>query len=276
LDSAPLDARPTVEELDMADDMAVPEDHGEQRSACRPLLLDDLRQGESDLRLAFRDVASHTAETGATLISPAQTSEALYVLRRGWACRARWLPDGRCTIADVYLPGDYIGLEATLRERPTETVLALQPVILQAIEASALPGLLERRPTAVYLAWLIGETQRRAERRADWIARFEARERLAAMLLDLHDRLRDRESISAGGFSMPLTQQQIGDHLGLTVVHVNRTLRRLREEGIVTVDNHVVMIHDFERLRLLANGELRDASGGGGTASTSVAARLST
>ena len=55
-------------------------------------------------------------------------------------------------------------------------------------------------------------------------------------------------------FNVPLTQEQMADHLGLTLVHVNRTLGRLREERIVLVDRQVVIIMDLDRLRDAARG----------------------
>ena len=68
------------------------------------------------------------------------------------------------------------------------------------------------------------------------------------------DRLRHRDLINRPTFNLPLTQEQIADHLGLTLVHINRTLRRLREEKIVLVERQVVIIQDIERLRELAQG----------------------
>ena len=74
------------------------------------------------------------------------------------------------------------------------------------------------------------------------------------MLLSIHDRLRHRGFILRPTFNLPLTQEQIADHLGLTLVHVNRTLRRLREEKILFLDRHVVIISDIDRARDLAEG----------------------
>jgi DNA-binding transcriptional regulator LsrR (DeoR family) len=74
------------------------------------------------------------------------------------------------------------------------------------------------------------------------------------LLLDLYDRLRRHGLISRMTYNLPLTQEQMADHLGLTLVHVNRTLRRLREERIVLVDRQVVIIMDLERLREFAQG----------------------
>jgi CRP/FNR family transcriptional regulator len=224
------------------------------RALCRPVLFEDLARGERELRLAFREAPTRIAPTKAVLISPEHPSN-LHALRRGWACRIREWADGRSAITEIYVPGDVIGAEAALRDRPSDTVVIHQPAHIQTIEAAALPRLLGRSSTATYLAWLLAEGQQRAERRADWIARFEAHERLAAMLLDLYERLRRRELVTHYSYNLPLTQQQIGDHLGLTVVHVNRMVRLLREEKIVNLDRQVVMIRDLRRLRLLASGE---------------------
>src|SRR5436305_1968420 len=65
---------------------------------------------------------------------------------------------------------------------------------------------------------------------------------------------RDMPLIRRMTYNLPLTQEQIADHLGLTLVHVNRTLRRLREERIVLVDRQVVIIMNLERLREFAQG----------------------
>ncbi|MDB5406483.1 MAG: Crp/Fnr family transcriptional regulator [Rhodospirillales bacterium] len=232
-----------------------------ERPRCRPALYEDLAQGARELRQMFGEAPSRIAPAGAILIAPERPSQSLYVLRRGWACRTREWPDGRRVIPEIYVPGDLIGFESALRTRPADEVVAIQSVTLQAVDADVVSGLLAQRTTATYLAWLIGEAQRRAEARADRLARFDAQERLAEMLVDLHERLRRRELVTAGSFNLPLTQQQMADHLGLTVVHVNRTLRLLREEKIAIVDRHVVMLRDMARLRQLARQEKSSATG---------------
>src|SRR2546430_12919513 len=94
----------------------------------------------------------------------------------------------------------------------------------------------------------------RGDRLATSIGRLDARGRICVLLLDLYDRLRRHGLISRMTYNLPLTQEQIADHLGLTLVHVNRTLRRLREERIVLVDRQVVIIMKLERLRQFAQG----------------------
>jgi CRP/FNR family transcriptional regulator, anaerobic regulatory protein len=70
----------------------------------------------------------------------------------------------------------------------------------------------------------------------------------------IHDRLRRRGLTSDLSFNLHLTQEQLADHRGLTLVHVNRTLRRMREDRLVIVDRQVVIIMDLEGLRELVRG----------------------
>jgi CRP/FNR family transcriptional regulator len=247
---------------------------GLDRTRCRPALYEGLAEGERELRQMFREAPSRIAPTGTVLSAPERPNQALFVVRRGWACRVREWPDGRRVIPEIYVPGDLIGFGTALRTRPADEVVAIQPVTVQALDADSVSGLLARPSTATYLAWLISEAQQRAERRADRLARFDAQERLAEMLVDLHERLRRRELATAGSFNLPLTQQQIADHLGLTVVHVNRTLRLLREEKIAIVDKHVVMIRDMARLRRLASREMSGAARSEAPTIEAVAERL--
>ena len=122
--------------------------------------------------------------------------------------------------------------------------------------------LMADRPTALYVAWLLGQRQRRADRLLAAITGLSARGRLAMMMLDFYARLRRRRLITGSMYNLPLTQLQIGNYLGLTVVHINRTVRSLRDEQIVTLEKNFVTILDFERLTVLAESR--------GTASSSA------
>jgi CRP-like cAMP-binding protein len=119
---------------------------------------------------------------------------------------------------------------------------------------AALRELIADSSVAMFILAQLAEQHWRSDRLAASIGRLDAHARLCVLLLDIHDRLRHRGLINRPTFNLPLTQEQIADHLGLTLVHVNRTLRRLREEKIVLVDRQVVIIQDIERLRELAQG----------------------
>jgi CRP-like cAMP-binding protein len=107
------------------------------------------------------------------------------------------------------------------------------------------------QPIALHILALIAEARWRGDRLAASLGRLDAHARICLMLLDIYERLRRRELINRPNFNLPFTQEQIADHLGLTLVHVNRTLRRLREERLVLVDRQVVIIKDLDRLRAL-------------------------
>jgi CRP-like cAMP-binding protein len=123
-----------------------------------------------------------------------------------------------------------------------------------ALAPPAFRALLSQPQSALRIMALVVQVKQRVERVAAMIGRFDAHARLCTLLLDIHDRLRRRELISAPTYALPLTQEQIADHLGLTLVHVNRTLRRLRQEGLIMIDRQVVTITDPDRVRMLTHG----------------------
>lgn len=223
-----------------------------RRPAGRPEFDQRVEEGRRTLNAAFARSAAHRMTAGRIVLGPEAASDLVYRLSCGWAYRAVEWPGGRRAIVDIYLPGDIIGLEAAVSERPACEVVALTALGVQAIDTSALAELMASPPAAAAVFSLLAEQQRRIDRLAAALARRDAHERLALMLIDLYDRLRRQDLIVCASYALPLTQQQIGDHLGLTLVHVNRVLRSLREQRIVSVDRHVVTIRDLDRLRQLA------------------------
>jgi CRP-like cAMP-binding protein len=133
-----------------------------------------------------------------------------------------------------------------------EDIYAANRVGYHLLGAAALRDLLAEHSVAMFVLAQIAEQRWRSDRLAASIGRLDAYARLCVLLLDIYERLRHRELINRPTFNLPLTQEQLADHLGLTLVHVNRTLRRLREEKIVLVDRQVVIIQDMERMRALA------------------------
>lgn len=159
----------------------------------------------------------------------------IYNLRTGWACQFRDLSDSRRVIVDLYLPGDIIGLDTVLLTRPLEEVLTLTAVTMGMVDAEdALLDLMADRPTALYTAWLLGQRQRRADRVLAAISSLDAAGRLAAMVLDVYTRLQRRRLITGSTYRLPVSQVQIACYLGLTVVHVSRVFRSMRDAGIAT------------------------------------------
>jgi CRP/FNR family transcriptional regulator len=213
----------------------------------------DLLTGERLLWRAFGESPSRNMGRGAPLLSAREPG--VLLIERGLAYRSCLLPDGRQSILDILIMGDIAGLEhVVMAPRLDYETVAASQVSGRYLEPAKLEELLSDRSACVRLMALFAEAGRRMERLAATFGRFDARQRIAALLLDLYDRHRRRELISRTSFSLPLTQGQVADYLGLTFVHVNRTLRRLREEGLVIFDRRVVIIQDLDRLRGLVGG----------------------
>lgn len=218
----------------------------------RPRLAENLLQGARKLHAASLSAPLRSVGSGTVLIRPDRPSDGLFHLYRGWATRTRYWTDGRRAILSIYVPGDVIGIESALLDRAPDEVVTVSPAMIHTIDAGTVANLMTSPPTATYIAWLISEAQRRGDGVAGAIGRLDARERLALMLLDFHERLRRRNLASPSSYVLPLTQQHIADHLGLTIVHINRTLHWFRAERIVDIEKHIVTIRDLDRLRQIA------------------------
>ena len=154
----------------------------------------------------------------------------------GWACRSRNLSDGRRQILMFLLPGDGIGVcsEASPREQAGTTAITTvntvdaQPVA-DAIAHDECPGLKSAHAAVCALeeASLLNHIVR--------LGRQTAYERTAHLFLELHWRLRLSGLTDGDRFAMPLTQEVLADALGLSVVHVNRTLQQLRRDQLLEI-----------------------------------------
>jgi CRP-like cAMP-binding protein len=169
----------------------------------------------------------------------------------GWACRMRELGNGRRQIINFLLPGDSVGLRPYARFLAPAHVMALTPMrMIEAPEISIawrdrarVPGL----SAALDLAaaeeeyFLIGQTVR--------LGRQTAYERVAHLFMELDYRLSARGLSTNNSFSLPLTQEIVADAVGLSVVHVNRTLQQMRREGRIELTRGRLTLLDREALR---------------------------
>jgi CRP-like cAMP-binding protein len=161
------------------------------------------------------------------------------LMLEGWACRHHLLADGRRQILQFVLPGELIGFSAAA---PTPLdrgpVLALTRVVWADGAAlfnavGGMPAGLSGLAAAITRAEKIDQV-----RLIDHIVRLgrqSAYERMAHLLLELHERLSGAGRADGDSFPLPLTQEVIADALALSVVHVNRVLQRLRAERRIAV-----------------------------------------
>ena len=215
-------------------------------------LHDELELGRRGLSARLRASPPCFLKAGEPLAAAGRSGNAVHHLIEGWACRFHSFSDGHQAIADVYLPGDIIGLDTISRTRGLDGVIALTSIVSETLDGEQALELMTRRSIAIYIFWLLGQRQRRTERHLAGISGLDARGRMATMALDFYTRLSRKRLITGSSYSLPLTQHHIAAYLGLTVAHVNRVLRFLRDEQIVTLERHCMTILSLKQLKTLA------------------------
>jgi CRP-like cAMP-binding protein len=172
-----------------------------------------------------------------------------YVMLDGWAIRHRTLPDGRRQVINFVLPGDFVGLYANLFQVADHTVTTLTPATVAAVELDAIVDMFRGFPKiAAAVAWSGAREESMIAERLLSLGRRTAFERMAHLLVELLRRLRSIGQAVDQQFILPVTQEILADALGLSLVHVNRTLRRLRESGLIELDGQKVVVRDVGRL----------------------------
>jgi CRP-like cAMP-binding protein len=171
------------------------------------------------------------------------------VVVSGWIAETRILPDGRRQIFSFLLPGDV----AVVGSQSNIGCCGL--VALTRVEIADTAGLMSGEQAERVSRSLREAVRRREDRLFDQIVRIgrlTSKERLLNLLLELHDRLEVVGLVKDGGFRIPLTQENFADALGLSVVHINRTVQQLRREGLVTFGRGTVTLHQPGRLSAAA------------------------
>jgi len=196
-----------------------------------------------------------TAEAGRELQVAGSPLSRPKMILSGWVGLARFLDDGRRQFMDLHIAGDFTAFRLQSDAHAQAYAICLTPVqyvevaeILHGVNAQPglYPGLLAKMRAS--------EEEQRA-RLFDHIlrvGRMLAHERLAHFALELYRRHERVGLVTAQSFPMPLTQEVLGDVLGLSTVHINRTLQQLRREGLLKTANGRWQIPNIEALRAVA------------------------
>jgi CRP/FNR family transcriptional regulator len=207
--------------------------------------------GASVLQIA-RNCASERrfVPAGAELFAEGETSDNLYVVLDGWLFLHRILEDGRRQILDFSLPGAVLGYHACPDTPFTFSAEAITDAEVATIPISRVSDLLRRgSASALPLLEAANESLLGAFDTLTDVGRRTAREAVAHFLLRMGRRIRSLGGSNVNDpLSFPLNQEHIGDALGLTSVHVCRTLGKLRKDGLVDVGHGRLRIIDADAL----------------------------
>lgn len=216
-------------------------------SAFAPVEGDELAFIQSMKRAHFR------FDAGATVITNGQERADLYTLYSGWAYRFKSLPDGRRQILNFFLPGDLVGLQASMFTHATYDVVALTDIQVCVFSSSRLWDLFRAMPTLAFdVTWLGARSESLVDDNLTSVGARSAAGRVAALLVTLFERADTLQLVAEGSLEFPLTQQHIADALGLSLVHTNKTIARFKRSGLIELRGGRLAMSDRNALRRIA------------------------
>lgn len=167
----------------------------------------------------------------------------------GFACRYKLMPEGRRQIVALLVPGDFCDLHVAILGEMDHAIMTITPCTMVEIPRASILDLTYHHPRVTQALWwatLVDEGILR-----EWLAsagQRDAGKRMAHLFCELLVRLRQVGLADENSFAFPVTQIELGDILGITSVHVNRTLQELRTADLVDLTKRRVVIPDVQRL----------------------------
>jgi len=208
-------------------------------------------------RLALDDFESPSewVPAGSLISAEGETSKTVIILLDGFAYRHKDFRDGRRQIITLLMLGDICGASERLSGPASYGVRTLTRARIARIDIDRFGTMVDEHPAiaaALHKSALVDEAVLRA-----WIVNLgqrHAHERVAHLLCELAYRISDCGLLlTQDNFKFPLTQHELGSVLGLTSVHINRVLQRLRVEKLIEFRHGVVQLHDLNKLQALAD-----------------------
>jgi CRP-like cAMP-binding protein len=192
---------------------------------------------------------------GETLIHEGQTDAPLYTLLQGWAFRYKTLSDGRRQILSFLLAGDFIGVQQKMGDAAAHGVDTLTDATFCVFQRDSLWELHRRSPTMGFnITWLTAHEESLVDDTLLSVGRRSAEERIATLLILLFKRAAALQAdVGVAGVPFPLTQQHVADGLGLSLVHTNKTLRKLEKRGLHRITDGRLFMRDVKALARLAD-----------------------
>lgn len=196
---------------------------------------------------------SHRVSADEDLIRVGDNPANVHVILEGFAVRYKLTAQGKRQIFAYLIPGDCCDLQVALLGRMDHSIGTITPCRIVELSPSTVHEITRTRPAvtrALWLASLVDEATLR-----EWLLNLgqrSAQKRIAHLFCELHTRLKAVGLTADGSFELPLTQTELGDTMGLSTVHVNRSLKDLREANLVLMKPDQIFIPDVSRLAAYA------------------------
>ncbi|MEH6488897.1 Crp/Fnr family transcriptional regulator [Hyphomonas oceanitis] len=195
-----------------------------------------------------------TYRAGEDIVRVGEVAETLFIVNKGWAVRHRTLEDGRRQIVNFMLPGDIFDLQALACLEADHTVTSVTDVSILVIDTREFVQLLRTSgDISSSFWWAAVQEESILREQIVRLGRRSAKERIGHLLLELQRRMNGAMGTNHSQLPLPLTRVDLADALGLTPVHVSRTMSAMRHAGLIEETRGVILIDDRERLARLCH-----------------------
>lgn len=209
----------------------------------------------SEEERAIRDSVAETRRIPADqiLIRGGEELNSSTILLEGWLARSKDLAGGERQVTELHVAGDFADLHGFTLKRLDHDVLTLTDCVVAVVPHDRLQTLTERYPRLARIYWFTTNVDAAITRElALSLGQRSAIARMAHLFCELQLRLDSVGRARPNGFEFPLTQRELSECLGLTVVHANRTLQELRRRNLVELENRQLTILDRQGLEGVA------------------------
>jgi CRP-like cAMP-binding protein len=190
-----------------------------------------------------------TRRPGEEIVAVGDVIDFVFVVESGWAIRYRILDDGRRQIVNFMLPGACFDMMSMAYAKADHAVSAATEVTLRRIKSSDFLKAISAQPRLATAFWWVAIQEEAILReQIIRIGRRSAKERVAHLLLELNRRIAAVEGQLTNFINLPFPQALFADALGLSVVHVSRTLTKLKAEGFITTKQGGIEILEREKM----------------------------
>ncbi|MDT8855737.1 Crp/Fnr family transcriptional regulator [Paracoccaceae bacterium Fryx2] len=197
---------------------------------------------------SFKSAETQVDRNGIVL-HEGERSPLLYTVLSGLGTRSMLLPDGRRQVINFVFPGDFIGLQSSLMGEMKHTVQATTPMVLCTFERARLWEVFRDQAERAYdLTWIAAVEEHFLGETIATLGQRDAMERLSWALLRMYRKLSAVGLMRDGSVPLPYRQQDMADALGLSLVHTNKTVARLRAEGLANWSGGRLSVPDPDRL----------------------------
>jgi CRP-like cAMP-binding protein len=190
---------------------------------------------------------------GEHLLRAGDPQTSLYLVDAGWVLRSRVLPGGGRQVVSIAMPGDFLCFSSLMFETSDFDLVAKTPASVSRLHVDSFRELMQRHPgLAEALVWSTAHEESLLAERVVSLGRRDATERLAHILCEIVARLELIDRHDGQVLSLPLIQEDFADILGISVIHIVRTFKRLAELGAVEYRSRKLMLLDTAKLRRIA------------------------